>query len=100
VEGIDPLKTFYAAVVRKNAAGMPPEGFQMQDALSRQEALRGMTIWNTMATFTDHDLGSLEPGKRADFVVLDRDLATTPEADLPNVKVTATFINGEQVYGD
>lgn len=100
VEGIDPLKTFYAAVVRKNADGVPPEGFQMRDALSRQDALRGMTFWNAMATFTEKDLGSLEPGKRADFVVLDRDLSTTPETELPQTKVIATFINGEQVYGD
>ncbi|MBS1570371.1 MAG: amidohydrolase [Bacteroidetes bacterium] len=100
VEGIDPLKTFYAAVVRKNADGVPPEGFQMRDALSRQDALRGMTFWNAMATFTEKDLGSLEPGKRADFVVLDRDLSTTPEPELPQTKVIATFINGEQVYGD
>lgn len=100
VEGVEPLKTFYAAVVRKNAEGVPPEGFQMRDALSRPDALRGMTFWNAMATFTDKDLGSLEPGKRADFVVLDRDLSTTPEAELPQTKVVATFIGGEQVYGD
>lgn len=100
VEGIDPLKTFYAAVVRKNADGIPTGGFQMQDALSRQDALRGMTLWNAMATFTEKEVGSLEPGKRADFVVLDRDLATTPGPELPQAKVVATFINGEQLYGN
>ncbi len=100
VEGIDPLKTFYAAVVRKNADGIPTGGFQMQDALSRQDALRGMSLWNAMATFTEKEVGSLEPGKRADFVVLDRDLATTPGPELPQAKVVATFINGEQLYGN
>jgi predicted amidohydrolase YtcJ len=100
VEGVEPLKTFYAAVVRKNADGIPPEGFQMGDALSRVQALLGMTFWNAMASFTEKDLGSLEPGKRADFVVLDRDLSSTPAAELPETMVIATFINGEKVYGD
>jgi predicted amidohydrolase YtcJ len=100
VEGVEPLKTFYAAVVRKNADGIPPEGFQMRDALSRAQALLGLTFWNAMASFTEKDLGSLEPGKRADFVVLDRDLSSTPAAELPETKVIATFINGEKIYGD
>ena len=97
VEAIDPLKTFYAAVVRKNADGAPEGGFQMKDALSREEALHGMTIWNALATFTEKDLGSLETGKSADFTVVDRDLLTVSEGDLLKAKVTATFVNGEQV---
>lgn len=97
VEGIDPLQTFYTAVVRKDAQGLPPGGFQMQDALSREEALRGMTMWNALATFTEKDLGSLEPGKLADFTVVDRDLLTVGEDQLPKARVVATFINGEEV---
>ncbi|MBX2984066.1 MAG: amidohydrolase [Flavobacteriales bacterium] len=100
VEGIDPLKTFYAAVIRKNDAGIPPEGFQMKDALSREEALRGMTIWNALATFTEKDLGSLEVGKRADFTVLDRDLLQTEEDQLLKAKVLATYVNGEAVWSE
>lgn len=99
VEAIDPLKTFYAAVVRKNADGMPPEGFQMTDALSREQALRGMTSWNALATFTEKDLGSLEVGKLADFTVVDRDLLTVGGGLLQGAQVLATFINGEQVAG-
>lgn len=99
VEGIDPLATFYAAVVRKNKDGLPSEGFQMGDALTRDQTLRGMTIWNAIATFTENDLGTLEVGKRADFVVLDRDLLTTDEAGLLKARVKATFVNGEQVHG-
>lgn len=99
VEATDPLKTFYAAVVRKNADGMPPEGFQMADALGREHALRGMTTWNALATFTEKDLGSLEAGKLADFTVVDRDLLTVGENLLPGAQVVATFINGEQVAG-
>lgn len=100
VEGIDPLKTYYAAVIRKNDAGIPPEGFQMKDALSREEALRGMTIWNALATFTEKDLGSLEVGKRADFTVLDRDLLQTEEDQLLKAKVLATYVNGEAVWSE
>jgi predicted amidohydrolase YtcJ len=98
VEGIDPLATYYAAVVRKNADGIPEGGFQMADALKREEALRGMTIWNALATFTDEDLGSLEPGKKADFVVLDRELLSVGEDQLRKARVQSTFINGEQVW--
>ena len=100
VEGIDPLKTFYAAVVRKNDEGVPTEGFQMKDALSREEALRGMTIWNALATFTEKDLGSLEVGKRADFTVVDRDLLQTDEGQLLKAKVVATYVNGEGVWSE
>jgi predicted amidohydrolase YtcJ len=97
VVGIDPLKTFYAAVVRKNDDGIPEGGFQMKDALGRMDAMRGMTIWNAMATFTEKDLGTLEVGKFADFTVVDRDLMTASEAELATAKVVATYINGEQV---
>ncbi|MEO5584290.1 MAG: amidohydrolase [Flavobacteriales bacterium] len=97
VEAIDPLKTFYAAVVRKNDDGIPAGGFQMKDALSREEALRGMTMWNALATFTEKDLGSLEVGKFADFTVVDRDLLKVSDEDLIRAKVTATYINGEAV---
>ena len=97
VVGVDPLKTFYAAVVHKNDDGIPAGGFQMKDALSRMDALRGMTIWNAMATFTEKDLGTLEVGKFADFTVVDRDLMTASEQGLTQAKVTATYINGEAV---
>lgn len=97
VEGIDPLATFYAAVVRKNKAGEPDGGFQMENALTRDQALRGMTIWNALATFTENDLGTLEVGKRADLTVVDRDLLTADGTGLRKAKVVATFVNGERV---
>lgn len=95
VEGIDPLQTFRSAVVRQGKPGDPPNGYQIGNALSRENTLRGMTIWNAIATFSENDLGSLEIGKLADFVVLDRDLLTVDEAQLWNAKVISTFINGE-----
>ncbi len=99
IEGIDPLQTFRSAVIRKNADGEPPEGYQIENALSRENALRGMTIWNAIASFNENDLGTLETGKFADFVVVDRDLLTIPEDLLWQAKVIATFVNGEQVSG-
>lgn len=97
VEDIDPLQTFRSAVLRQSVAGWPEGGYQMDNALSRMDALRGMTIWNAVATFTEQDLGTLEPGKFGDFVVLDRDLEKSDAAGLSKAKVLATYVGGERV---
>ncbi|QEH39780.1 amidohydrolase [Chitinophaga sp. XS-30] len=94
VERIDPLLTFYAAVVRKDAAGYPATGFQPENALSREETLRGMTIWPARASFEELVKGSLEPGKKADFIIVDQDLLSVPEAQLLQTKIQGTFISG------
>lgn len=99
VESINPMYTFYAAVVRKDRTGYPANGFQMENALSREEALRGMTIWAAKANFEEKEKGSIEPGKYADFVVLDQDIMKADGASLPTVKVVSTYVNGEKVYG-
>jgi len=98
VENINPMYTFYAAVVRKDLHGYPANGFQMENALSRLDALRGMTIWAAKANFEEKEKGSIEPGKFADFVVLDKDIMKVGGSELPNVKVLKTFVNGEKVY--
>ncbi len=98
VEDISPLKTFYAAVVRKDAKGWPPRGFQTENALTREETLCGMTIWAAKANFEENEKGSLEKGKFADFVILDADLMKEPPEKLLQVKVLKTFLNGEKVY--
>jgi hypothetical protein len=98
VEDISPLKTFYAAVVRKDAKGWPASGFQMENALTREEALRGMTIWAAKANFEENEKGSLEKGKFADFVILDNDLMKEVPEKLLQVKVLKTFVGGERVY--
>lgn len=98
VENINPVYTFYAAVVRKNLDGQPAGGFQMENALTRQEALRGITIWPAKAQFEEKEKGSIEPGKYADFVILDQDIMKVSGSQLPQVKVLKTYINGEKVY--
>jgi predicted amidohydrolase YtcJ len=98
VENINPFYTFYAAVVRKDVKGYPAKGFQMENALTRQEALKGMTIWAAKANFEEKEKGSIEAGKFADFVILDNDLMKAKPADLPKTNVLKTYINGEKVY--
>lgn len=98
VEDISPFKTFYAAVFRMDAENWPAGGYQMENALSREEAIRGMTIWAAKSNFEEHEKGSLEKGKFADFIILDHDLMKAAPQDALHTKVLATYINGEKVY--
>ena len=98
VEDISPFKTFYAAVFRRDGKGFPANGFQKEHALSREQAIRGMTIWAAKAAFEEKEKGSLEVGKAADFILLDKDLMKCKEEDVLNTKVLSTYINGERVY--
>ena len=98
VEDISPFKTFFAAVIRKDAKGWPNAGYQMENALSRQDALRGMTIWAARASFEEKEKGSLEKGKLADFVLLDKDLMKAAENELLQTQVLKTWVNGELVF--
>ena len=98
VEDISPFKTFYAAVYRRDGKGFPAKGFQTENALSREETLRGMTLWAAYANFEEKEKGSLEPGKFADFVVLDTDIMSCDEAKILSTAVEKTFVNGKEVY--
>lgn len=98
VEDISPIKTFYAAVVRKDNNGFPENGYQMENALTRKEALKGMTIWAAISNFEENEKGSLEVGKAADFVILNNDIMQTDEKNILAIKVVETFINGENVF--
>jgi predicted amidohydrolase YtcJ len=98
VEDISPFKTFLAAVVRKDAKGWPEGGYQMENALTREQTLRGMTIWAARSNFEEKEKGSIEAGKFADFIILDKDLMTVPEADILKVKVLKTYLGGEKLY--
>lgn len=98
IEHINPLYGFYAGVARKNLEGYPPNGFQMENALTREQALRAMTIWAAKAAFEEEQKGSLEVGKIADFVVLNQDVMNIPEDRILNIKVEQTFVAGKIVY--
>ena len=98
VEDISPFKTFYAAVFRQDEKDYPKGGFQIENALSREQALRGMTIWAARANFEEAEKGSLEKGKWADFIILDTDLLTASPHNILNASVLATYIGGERVY--
>jgi len=98
IESINPLLGFYAAVERKDLSGYPKNGFQTNDAITRKQALKAMTIWAAIANFEEAKKGSLEPGKDADLVILDTDIMTESLDNIQSIKVLGTFINGEQVY--
>ena len=99
VEDINPFKTFLAAVARVDAKGYPDAVFQPENALSRQEALLGMTLWAAKAAFEENEKGSLEKGKAADFIVLDTDLMSCPVSAILKTKVQATFVDGKKLFG-
>ncbi|MDD2280520.1 MAG: amidohydrolase [Bacteroidales bacterium] len=98
IEQVNPVYTFFAAVYRKNLDFIPEGGFQMENALSKEEALKAMTIWAAKASFEEGAKGSIEKGKFADFVVLDKDIMTASEKEVPFIKVLRTFVGGEEVY--
>lgn len=99
VEYIEPIKTFYAAAIRQDNKGFPANGFQMENALSRKEAIYGMTYWAAKAAFEEKEKGSLEVGKFADFVILDTDIMKCDASKILGTKILATWINGEKVFG-
>jgi hypothetical protein len=99
VEDISTFKTFLAAVIRKDDKGFPSTGYQMENALTREEAIKGMTIWSARAGFLEKEVGSIEVGKKADFIILDKDLMKVEEKEILNTKVVTTFLGGKRVYG-
>ncbi len=98
VEHINPMFTYYAATARKDAKAFPKGGFQSENALTPEQTLRGMTIWAAKANFEEKEKGSLEPGKMADFIVLEHDLLKADDQQILKNKVIRTYLNGEKVY--
>jgi predicted amidohydrolase YtcJ len=98
IEEINPLLTFYAAVARMSENGYPEGGWQIENALSREEALRSMTIWAAKGSFEEDIKGSIEAGKFADFIILDKDIMTVKPTDIPKINVLKTYLDGELVY--
>ena len=96
VEQVNPFLTFYAATIRKDLDNYPENGFQMENALSREETLKGMTIWAAYSNFEEDEKGSIEVGKFADFAILNQDIMKVDGKNIPKTKVIATYINGEK----
>ena len=97
VEKVSPFLTFYAAVARKDLNNYPEGGYQIENALTREEALKGMTIWAAHSNFEENEKGSIEVGKFADFIILDQDIMTITIDEVPGTKVLETYVNGEKV---
>lgn len=100
VEQVNPFLTFYAATIRKDINNYPKDGFQMENALTREETLKGMTIWAAYSNFEEKEKGSVEVGKYADFVILNQDIMKIEGNKIPETKVISTYLNGEKVYSN
>jgi hypothetical protein len=98
VERVNPLYSFHAAVSRQDDDNWPPGGWFPEQKMTRDEALKAMTIWAAYAGFQEQVTGSLTPGKYADFVILDRDIMSVPESEILRARVTATYIAGRAVF--
>jgi predicted amidohydrolase YtcJ len=98
IEDISPLKTFYASVVRKNLNGEPTGGFQMENALTKEEALKSITIWAAKVGFMETKIGSIEVGKNADYVIIDTDLLTCADNEILRAQVLKTVLGGVAVF--
>ena len=99
VENIEPLFTFYSSVFRTDHNGFPEGGWQVEEGLTREQTLHSMTIWAAKAAFEENEKGSLEPGKYADFVILDTDLMTASPLEVLHAKIESTWIDGKKVFG-
>ena len=97
VENVSPFYTFYASVARKDLEDYPTGGFLPQEKLSREETLKGMTIWAAHSNFEENEKGSIEAGKFADFIILDKNIMEVPENEIPYIKVEGTFLGGKKV---
>jgi predicted amidohydrolase YtcJ len=98
VEAINPMLGLFAAVTRQDAEGQPEGGWFPEERVTREEALRGFTLEAAHAAFMEERVGSLETGKQADFVVLDRDIMQVPAADILETRVLETWVDGKVVF--
>jgi predicted amidohydrolase YtcJ len=100
VEQVNPLISFHSAITRQDAKNWPDGGWYPAQKMTRDEALKSMTIWPAHAAFQDSIMGSLRAGKYADFVILDRDIMSVPDTTLLRTRVLATYLGGRAVYQD
>ena len=98
VEKVNPFHTFYSSIERKDLNGYPENGFQIENALTREETLKGMTIWGAYFNFEEDEKGTIEKGKSADFIIIDQNIMKIEADKIPNTKVLKTFVDGELVF--
>ncbi len=98
VEMVNPYHGLYAAVTRMDRSGLPKGGWYPEEAMTRLEALKTFTIWAAYGQFEENIKGSLEVGKLADFVVIDRDYMTCPAHEIKNINAVLTVVGGDEVY--
>ena len=98
VERPNPFLGLYAAVTRQDGAGLPEGGWYAEQSLTRAEALHSFTLAAAFAAHQEDRLGSLEPGKWADFIVIDRDYFTVPAAEIDDIVVLQTWVGGDLVF--
>jgi len=98
VEQVNPMSGIHSAVTRQDAKGWPEDGWYPQDKMSREEAVRGFTLDAAYAGFMEKSVGSLEAGKRADFIILDRNIFEVEAAEIADIRVLQTWLDGELVY--
>ncbi len=98
VEQVNPLISFHAAIARQDANDWPAGGWLPEQKMTREEALRSITLWPAYAAFQEKDMGSITPGKFADFVMLDQDIMRVPVELVLGTKVLSTWIGGKEVY--
>jgi predicted amidohydrolase YtcJ len=98
VEQVNPLISFHAAFSRQDANNWPPNGWYPEQKMTRDEALRSITLWPAYAAFQENIMGSLTPGKVADFVVLDQDIMRVAPEQVLKTQVLATYVGGKAVY--
>jgi predicted amidohydrolase YtcJ len=98
VESANPMHGLYASITRQSRAGMPEGGWYGTEALSREETLHSFTLAAAYAAHQEDRNGSLEPGKWADFIVIDRDYMTVPASEIDDIVVLQTWVGGEMVY--
>jgi hypothetical protein len=98
VELSNPFHGLYASVTRKGRDGEPEGGWYADQDLTRAEALHSFTLAGAFAAHQEDRLGSLEPGKWADFIVIDRDYFEVPESEIDDISVLQTWVAGKLVY--
>ena len=99
MEKTNPLISFHSAIARQDDHNFPVGGWFPEQRMTRDEALKAMTIWAAWGAFMEKEVGSLEAGKYADFVVLDQDIMRVPPELVLRTQVISTWLGGVRVYG-